>query len=344
MALIFYGIDNEFAVATGDNVGTTANSSTFDNPPNGSKDLVITVQDGDDDPRLFEIGDTYDVSWGGQGGGGTILNAVVVRSDEAPGGGGIIVLEGVDENGDPAQVIWTPGFDLEGWYSDNYNPSNEPQFWTEDGNASYTHTYVCFAAGTLIDTVRGPVAVETLGLNDRVLTLDNGPEPVIWVGQRDCMGFRADAPVTFPTEAIGNTAPLTVSLQHRMLIRSARLALDHGHNEMLAPAKAFIGFEGVHRAPQPTLTYVHVLLREHHVIRANGALCESLFVGDATAALLDAVPSFAKAMRSMQMLDTIPDTARPVLRTRDAVQFLKMHGADIGFDTALSASGQAAYG
>jgi len=79
MPLTFYGIDNEFAAATGTNVGTTPNSSTFDNPPYGSSDLVITAHEGDNDPRLFEVGDSYDVTWGGAGGGGSIINA---RSEE----------------------------------------------------------------------------------------------------------------------------------------------------------------------------------------------------------------------------------------------------------------------
>ena len=335
MILTYNGIDNEFAVATGSNVGTTENSSTFDNPPNGSKDLVITSHADDDDPRLFEIGDTYDVSWGGSSGGGTILNAVVVRSDEAPGGGGIIVLEGVDENGDPAQVIWTPGFDLEGWYNDNYNPSQEPQFYTEDTNPSYTHTFVCFAAGTLIDTAEGPKPVQRLGPADRVLTLDGGAQPVIWVGQRDCVGFRADAPVTFDTGTIGNTRPLCVSPQHRILIRAARLDLEFASSEMLAPAKAFLGVNGVQRTPRPVLTYVHVLLRDHHVIRANGALCESLFLGDGAAALLDGTPQFGQTVQAAGLCHRAHRTARPVLRTQVAERFLATHADQCHFDTSL---------
>ena len=109
MTTTFNGVDNEFAVSTGSNVGTTGNTSTFDNPPQGSKDLVITSLAGDDDPLLFELGDTYDVTWGGQNDGGTILNAVVIRSDPAPdgNGGGVIVLEGTDDQGNLAQVVWT---------------------------------------------------------------------------------------------------------------------------------------------------------------------------------------------------------------------------------------------
>lgn len=62
MPFTFEAIDNEFATSTGSNVGTSPNSSRFDNPPNGSKDLLITTNAGDEDPRVFELGDTYDIS------------------------------------------------------------------------------------------------------------------------------------------------------------------------------------------------------------------------------------------------------------------------------------------
>lgn len=331
MALIYYGIDNEFAVATGSNVGTSPNRSRFDNPPQGSKDLVITVQDGDDDPRLFEIGDTYDVSWGGQGGGGTILNAVVVRSDAAPGGGGVIVLEGTDENGDPAQVIWTPGFDLEGWYADNFNPSNEPEFFTSDQDPAYTHTFVCFAARTLIETVAGVKPVETLVPGDLVMTLDAGPQPLLWVGRRDCVGFRADTPVRFEKGAIGNARPLVVSQQHRIMIRSPRLELYFTSHEVLAPAKAFLGLDGVRLKPQPIVTYVHVLLGAHHVVRADGVYCETLFLGDAATKRLQSDPGFARTVVKAGLHHRDNHTARPALRMKEAVRFLKMHGGDCAF-------------
>jgi len=331
MTTTFTGVDNEFAVSTGSNVGTTGNTSTFDNPPQGSKDLVITSLAGDDDPLLFELGDTYDVTWGGQGGGGTILNAVVIRSDPAPdgNGGGVIVLEGTDDQGNPAQVVWTPGFDLEGWYSDNYNPSMGPQFYTHDMDPNYDHAYVCFAAGTLIDTPGGRKAIETLGPGDLVMTLDAGPQPVIWAGRRDCLGFRADAPVTFGTGTIGNDTPLTVSQQHRVLIRSSQLELHFGHHEGLAAAKAFVGLQNIRHTPRPTIRYIHILLPAHHLIRANGALCETLFLGDSTTTVCADDPVFSTAIKGRGVLQAHQKTTRTVLRTQAAARFLSVYPPDM---------------
>ncbi|MEM9871401.1 MAG: hypothetical protein AAF822_09090 [Pseudomonadota bacterium] len=65
MTLVFQGQDIEFAASTGSNVDVTPNTSRFDNPPQGSKDLVITALEGDPDPRTFKLGDTYDATRGG---------------------------------------------------------------------------------------------------------------------------------------------------------------------------------------------------------------------------------------------------------------------------------------
>lgn len=325
MTTTYYGVDNEFGTATGSNVGTTSNSSTFDNPPEGSVNLVITSNADDDDPLVFEIGDTYDVSWGGQGGGGNLQDAVVVRSDAAPGQGGIVVFEGVDENGDIAQVIWTPGFDLNSWYDDNYNSSMEPQFYTEDTDASYTHRYVCFVSGTFIETTCGPKPVETLCPGDQVLTLDAGPQPVVWAGHRDCRGYGEQAPITFETGSLGNTCDLSVSPQHRILMRSGVLDLHYSSSEMLAAAKAFLGVPRVHRTPRAIVRYCHFLLPAHHLIWANGALCESLHTGDDVTALHAGDPSFASALEHVGADARTQSTARPVLRTRHAARFLRTH-------------------
>ena len=280
MPFTIYAIDEEFAAATGSNVNATANTSVFDNPPNAFANLTITTNEGDSDPRLFEIGDTYDLNWGGFGGGGTIEDAVVVRSDPAPGNGGIVVFEGLDEHGEITQIIWTPGFNLEDWYWDSYNPSAEPQFYVEDINAGYTHGFVCFAEETRIATALGGIAAGDLWAGDRVGTLDAGAQPVLWVGRRQVPGRGADAPVLFTPGAIGNFAPLRLSQQHRVLVRSAMAELMFGASEVLVPAKAMVNGEDIRIDLCPRVDYVHVLLPAHHIVMAEGAACKSLLPGE----------------------------------------------------------------
>lgn len=45
-------------------------------------------------------------------------------------------------------------------------------------------TVPCFAAGTMIRTPAGDVAIETLRVGELVMTLDGGPQPVRWIGSR----------------------------------------------------------------------------------------------------------------------------------------------------------------
>ena len=241
---------------------------------------MITADDNDPDPRVFEVGDTYSVSWGGHGGGGTIIDAVVVRSDEAPDGGGIIVFEGINEDGELTHIIWTPDFSLEDWYSENFNPSAEPNFWVTDNSPDYDHKFVCFEGSTRIATAMGDIAAGDLWKGDHVLTHDGEAMPVQWAGQRTVRGHGANAPVLFAPGALGNYAPLRLSPQHRVLVSSPQAELLFGAHEVLVPAKALVNGRDICFAPCASVSYVHFLLPSHELVFAEGASCESLLPGD----------------------------------------------------------------
>lgn len=128
MTVTFNALDNEFAVSTGGNVNNGTGTSTFDYPPNSTKDFTITSNEGDDQPYLFEVGDTYDISFGGHG-GTTLEDAVVIRSDDIDFAEGFaVVFEGTDPDGDIVQVVWSPGFDLEDWYWETFDNGDSPGF------------------------------------------------------------------------------------------------------------------------------------------------------------------------------------------------------------------------
>lgn len=313
MPLVFEAIDEEFAAATGSNVYVSPTASRFDNPPNAFKNLMITADDADPDPRVFEIGDSYSLTWGGFGGGGEITDAVVVRSDEAPDGGGIIVFEGIDENGELAHIIWTPDFNLEQWYSDNYNPSAEPEFWVEDANPSYDHQFVCFEGSTRIATAMGDIMAGELWRGDHVLTHDGEAKPVLWAGQRTVRGGGANAPVLFTPGAIGNYAPLRLSPQHRVLVSSPQAELLFGSHEVLVPAKALVNGRDICYAPCASVSYVHFLLESHELVFAEGASCESLLPGVEALKYITLPPDIdAKSYRAV----------RPVLSYAEALALM----------------------
>ena len=146
----------------------------------------------------------------------------------------------------------------------------------------------CFVSGTRILTPTGWDLVEKLRVGDYVLTT-NGPEPVIWTGDRrldaDDLDRNPDQkPIYFPTGAIGNTAALRLSPQHAVLMRDAL------GKSVLMRAKhlAEIGF-GKARVLNGarSVSYHHLLLRRHSVICAAGALTESFYPGRSALAMLD---------------------------------------------------------
>lgn len=316
MVKTFYGIDTEFAASTGSNVGSGAGTSTFDYPPNGTFDLIVTSNPDDRDPNQFDVGETYDVEFSGRGGGAVLEDATVIRSDAAPGGGGIVVFEGKDAGGDIVQVVWTPDFDLENWYWSNFDAGASPGFYTTDQVATYTHHYVCFAADTAIATPRGLCAAGDLRPGDRVFTLDAGQRPILWTGRRAVRGSGAGCPVLFAPGSIGNDRPLRLSRQHRVMLRSPRAELLFGSHEVLVPAKALVNGHDIRFSPCGSVTYVHLLLDSHQILMAaGGAPCESLLPGDmAETILAHEMPAICAAAARAGPYRA----ARPILTFREA--------------------------
>lgn len=313
MALEFNGNDGEFAISTGSNIGAGSDSSTFDTPLDAVSNLVVTVQDGDSDPRLFEIGDTYDLQWGGSN-GYTILNAVVIRSDSVPGDhAGVIVFQGVNEYGDPVELIWTPGYDLEGWYNDNYDYYDVLGFYTYDLEPQYTHSYMCFTANTRIQTSDGFKPAGQLKAGDKIRTKDAGIVAVRWVGQETIVGLGPAAPVVFAPGSIGNSRELRLSQQHRVLIRSPQVNLLFGLNEVLVPAKACVNGDTIRMRPCLSICYVHLLLADHHLLFAEGAECESLFMGDVAQQFVPSGPDALTRDQAPPLAISHKSLVRPVL-------------------------------
>ncbi len=146
----------------------------------------------------------------------------------------------------------------------------------------------CFAAGTMIMTRRGEVAVEDLTLDDHLLTLDHGFRPIRWIGNRYLSSRQLSAapnlrPIRIREGALGDGLPcrdLIISPQHRCLIRSAIAERVTGKREVLAAAKQLVGLAGIEviEDDQP-VTYYHILLGAHELIMSNGALTESFYPG-----------------------------------------------------------------
>jgi hypothetical protein len=145
---------------------------------------------------------------------------------------------------------------------------------------------ICFAAGTLILTDRGARPVEGLRAGDGVVTLDRGVQPLRWAGSRVLTGAELLAhpqlrPIRIAAGALGPGLPerdLTVSPQHRVLLRSEIARRMFGSAEVLAAARHLLGVPGVEVLDPPEVAYFHLLFDHHEIVFANGAPAESLMV------------------------------------------------------------------
>ncbi|QYK43622.1 MAG: Hint domain-containing protein [Paracoccaceae bacterium] len=145
---------------------------------------------------------------------------------------------------------------------------------------------ICFAAGTRILTAQGPRRIETLRRGDRVWTRDHGMQPLRWIGRRQVCGTGDLAPVCIDTGAFGNTRPVTVSPQHRILVSGWRAELHFGEPEVLVAALHLVDGARVRVTPRSRVDYVHIAFDRHEIISAEGMLTESLYPGPMALAAL----------------------------------------------------------
>lgn len=186
---------------------------------------------------------------------------------------------------------------------------------------------VCFTPETWIDTPGGARQIGHLVAGDKVMTLDGGVQEIVWTGRRrlslrELVHDPDLAPVrirqgAFP--AWRQDGDLLVSPDHRMLVRGRT---EGGESEVLVAARDLVDDVGILREVRCSpVTYVHLLLEQHHILLANGFETESFHPG---AARLDAIPAEDRA----RLLDVLPGlrrssevygpTARPVIGMAEA--------------------------
>lgn len=170
---------------------------------------------------------------------------------------------------------------------------------------------ICFTPDTLLSTPEGPRPIRALRPGDRLLTRDNGPQQVLWTGQRRMSGARLHAmpwlrPIRLRSGALGRGRPdpdLIVSPQHRMLIQGPAAEALFNTPEVLVAAEDLVNDHSIlvdHSLRE--VTYVHVLLDRHNVIWANGLETESFHPANAA---LDTIDPGQRA----GLLSVFPDLA-----------------------------------
>ncbi len=193
-----------------------------------------------------------------------------------------------------------------------------------------TYTYLniqsvgiaCFAKGTKISTPNGQKPVENLTRGDLVNTFDGHAKPIKWIGSRTVPATGKHAPIVFEKGAIGNTAKLTVSPLHRILIKDWRTEYLFDETEVLAAAKHLVNGDTIYSSPTKSIAYYHMMFEDHEIVFSEGAPTESFYLGNLTQSatetnvkdeILDIFPELAKHVNTQ----TIP-TVRPTLKGYEA--------------------------
>ena len=145
----------------------------------------------------------------------------------------------------------------------------------------------CFVAGTMIRTPRGDVPVEALQEGDLVETLDDGAQPLRWVGQREVPAVGKMAPVRIAAGTYGDHDTVHVSPQHRVLVHDYLSNIFFGEDEVLVSAKDLVNGTSVQQVEGGSVTYCHILFDKHQVVWSDGLLTESFLPGPQTHKLFE---------------------------------------------------------
>lgn len=148
-------------------------------------------------------------------------------------------------------------------------------------------TVPCFVKGTNIRTMRGEVPVEDLEPGDMVMTLDDGAQPIKWIGQRTVPGAGKLAPIRIRAGTFGSHGTLLVSPQHRILVQDAKAEMLFGEDQVLIAAKDLVDDKSVRCVPHQEVTYVHLLFDAHQVVWSQGLATESFLPGPQTTAVFE---------------------------------------------------------
>ncbi|MGH1413850.1 MAG: Hint domain-containing protein [Pelagimonas sp.] len=149
-----------------------------------------------------------------------------------------------------------------------------------------------FARGTLIQTVRGPVAVEDLLPGDYIQTA-NGAEPVTWIGSTTyvptTLSGRNDTATSLShltritSDAFGLGKPafdLMVGPGARMVVRHEKLRALLGQDAVLAPVQDYTdGDRFLEITPAGTVQMYHLMVRDHTTITVGGIEMETYHPG-----------------------------------------------------------------
>lgn len=146
---------------------------------------------------------------------------------------------------------------------------------------------VSFSRGTLVTMGTGAqVRVENLQVGDRILTRDDGPQPLRWIGHTTLRAAGDFAPVRIRKGALHNANDLLLSPEHRLFIYQRDDQIGIGRPEVLVKARHLINGDTVVQTEGGFVEYFQLLFDDHQIIFAEGIAAESMLVDAKSRAIL----------------------------------------------------------
>ncbi len=195
--------------------------------------------------------------------------------------------------------------------------------------AVFEDAFSAFARGTLLQTERGLVAIEDLWPGDRVRTVGNGFQTLLWRGSTMIVPHAQGQDTTMgrltriAADALGIARPmhdLVLGPRARLAHRAPAIRAMTGKDIALIPARDFIdGNNVIELTPPAAVPVFHLAFAGHECIIANGVEVESYHPGPAHAMGLrqDLVDLFVSCFPHVTSVEDFGLPALPRLRLTD---------------------------
>ncbi len=309
------GVDNAYDATPTTGAAGSNGLTPIDTDSDGTADYLDTDSDNDG---------IDDVDEAGHG----ITQAAIDASGDADGDGIADVVDDVaGHDVNDADIDGSGDFTLADTDNDTAADGSGAVPLTSD--LDFRDAVPCFTPGTLILTAHGEIAVENIHPGDMVMTVDNGLQPVRWVGTRSLTQIDlADRPNLRPIilrkNAFGNRRKICVSPQHAVIRKP-------GAADTLIRAKHAAEVLGGEYARIDKhcerVTYIHLMFDQHELIYAEGAQTESFYPGpmalqslekESLEELLFLFPKLAEVARKRACpADAYTNPVRPYMRRKD---------------------------
>lgn len=142
---------------------------------------------------------------------------------------------------------------------------------------------VSFCRGTHITLASGEQRrIEDLQVGDKVLTRDDGPQAIRWIGQTTLRAVGEFAPIVIRKGALHNENDLRLSPDHRIFVYQRQDRLGAGRAEVLVKVRHLLNGASVVQEDGGFMEYFQLLFDQHEIIYAEGIAAESLLIDQRT--------------------------------------------------------------